>query len=207
MTQEHIVTDKNGTQHTLAKKFHMDNEDVGTNAFTWKIDYMESSGSYNTGFANLLGNKMYPLYTKHPLEDLNAGIDTDNLRTTVYGFPVLVFHEYADSANNVSNDENSNYSYEYIGRYNMNLDKGSNEYYGFEEKTQQPYITKEDGTHPTIAEVAECWELSDNQGTWCSFRYPNQEAREKGFGTTQTGYTDRLEMIQHFEYRYSYYED
>ena len=207
MTATHTVTDKNGVEHTLAKKFHMDNEDVGTNAFTWKIDYMESSGSYNTGFANLLGNKMYPLYTKHPLEDLNAGIDTDNLRTTVYGFPVLVFHEYADSANNVSNNENSNYNYEYIGRYNMNLDKGSNEYYGFEEKTPHPYVTKEDGTHPTIAEVAECWELSDNQGTWCSFRYPNQEAREKGFGTTQTGYTDRLEMIQHFEYRYSYYKD
>jgi hypothetical protein len=30
-----------------------------------KIDFMESSGSYNVGFANLVANA----YTKHPLED------------------------------------------------------------------------------------------------------------------------------------------
>jgi len=30
----------------------------------------------------------------------------------------------------------SNGEYIYIGRYNMNLDKGSNEYYGFEEKIE-----------------------------------------------------------------------
>jgi len=53
----------------LSSTFHMDNEDIGTNVFTMKIDYMESSGSYNTGFANLMGNLKHPLYLKHPLED------------------------------------------------------------------------------------------------------------------------------------------
>jgi hypothetical protein len=33
-----------------------------------KIDFMESSGSYNVGFANLVANA----YTKHPLEDYVA---------------------------------------------------------------------------------------------------------------------------------------
>jgi len=45
----------------------MDSEKLSTNKFTWKIDYMESSGSYNTGFANLLGSG---IYNKHPLDDL-----------------------------------------------------------------------------------------------------------------------------------------
>ena len=78
----------------LGKKFHMDTEKVATNKFTWKIDYMESSGMYNTGFANLMGNLQHPLYLKHPLEDIN--LDATDMRTSVYGFPLLTFHEYAD---------------------------------------------------------------------------------------------------------------
>jgi hypothetical protein len=69
------------------KKWNMDNTNT-TNKFTWKIDYMESSGSYNTGFANLMGN----MYDYHPLNDYNFdGVNPAGLRTTVYGFPVLVF--------------------------------------------------------------------------------------------------------------------
>ena len=184
------------TMQKLVSKFHMDNQDIGVNKFTWKIDYMESSGSYNTGFANLLGNLQYPLYTKHPLEDL--GLSGAGLRTTVYGYPVLTFHEYTDYNNNVSNP---GVRYEYIGRYNMNLDKSANEAYGYESKTKNPYNDK------TIKSIAECWELSDNQGTWCSFKFPDAAAREIGFGTAQEGSPNRLEMIRHFEYRYSAYGD
>ena len=210
------LTDKNQynseTMNSLAKNFHMDTETFGTNKFTWKIDYMESSGSYNTGFANLMGNLVHPLYTKHPLDDYNLGINTNDMRTTVYGFPVLVFHKYSSG------------DYEYVGRYNMNLDKGSNEYYGFEDKAKQPYVPRrtkkvqneetgiwEDVEYqPTIAEIAECWELKDNQGNWCSFKYPNDEARQTGFMTLKEGTSDetaQLEILNHFEYRYSFYGD
>jgi hypothetical protein len=48
--------------------FYFDNYTVGTTKFTMKIDFMESSGSYNVGFANLVANA----YTKHPLEDYVA---------------------------------------------------------------------------------------------------------------------------------------
>ena len=55
---------------------------------------MESSGSYNTGFANLMGNG---LYSKHPLEyyddDGMKGAAVGH-RTSVYGFPVMVFHKH-----------------------------------------------------------------------------------------------------------------
>lgn len=213
LTGKYTIVDKNGVEHSLAKKFHMDNEDVGVNKFTWKIDYMESSESYNSGFANLMGNLQHPLYTKHPLEDLNLGLDTDQLRTSVYGYPVLTFHKYRDG------------QYEYIGKYNMNLDKGANEAYGYELEVEQPYVeprikkvldettntyVDSEPYQPTIAEIAECWELKDNQGTWCSFRYPDAAAREDGFMSLQEGTSGdsaKLEILNHFEYRYSFYGD
>ena len=185
-----------GLYKVLTPNFHMDNEELGTNKFTWKIDYMESSGTYNTGFANLMGNLVHPLYMKHPLED--QGINASTMRTSVYGFPLLVFHEYDNPAGNPTE---SGAKYEYIGRYNMNLDKSSNEYYGFESSNTNV------ATGKTIKKIAESWELSDNQGNWCSWRFPSAAARETGFGTMQDGYTDRLEMMQHFEYRYSAYGD
>jgi hypothetical protein len=86
---------KAAADKVLSSTFHMDNEEIGTNVFTMKIDYMESSGSYNTGFANLMGNLKHPLYLKHPLED--QGIEASTMRTSVYGFPLLVFHEYANA--------------------------------------------------------------------------------------------------------------
>jgi hypothetical protein len=66
--------------------------------FCWKADYMESSGSYNTGFANFADI----LYTHHPLYDLLKNDDSltaadkealNEYRTSVYGFPMLVFQE------------------------------------------------------------------------------------------------------------------
>ena len=183
----------------LVKTFHMDNETYGTNQFTWKIDYMESSGSYNTGFANLMGNKgTRALYSKHPLNDI--GEDDTDLRTSVYGFPVLTFQKFKNPANN------DGYTYRYTGRYNKNLDKSSNEYYGFELKKPQRFVTG----NPNIKDVAECWELRDNQGSWCSFRYPSDAARTTGFSTLvdeTSGDSAQLEVIKHFEYRYSNQED
>ena len=170
----------------LTKKWHEDSESFGSNKFTWKVDYMESSGTYNTGFANLVGNK---IYSKHPLEDIGAIGSGSEYRTSVYGFPMLAFHKTAED------------TYTYIGRYNCNLDKSANERYGFELEQEQPFITNEDGSHPLIADVAECWELRDNQGTWCSFRYPN-EMRADGFNAKIYGSTDRIEVVQHFEARY-----
>jgi hypothetical protein len=47
--------------------FYFDNDVVGTNKFTLKVDYMESSGTYNMGLANLIKTA----YSKHPLDDYN----------------------------------------------------------------------------------------------------------------------------------------
>lgn len=215
LTDEHVVLDKTGNEHTLAPKFHMDTESYGITKFTWKIDYMESSESYNSGFANLMGNKVHPLYSKHPLEDYNLdlkGVNANELRTSVYGFPVLTFHKYANG------------QYEYIGKYVMNVDKGADEAFGYGLKIKQPYVPErtrkvknaetnvlEDETYqPTIKEIAECWDVRDNQGTWCSFKYPDQASRDAGFMTLKSGTSGdnaKLEIVDHFEYRYSFYAD
>lgn len=50
------------------KYFYYDNDTVGCNKFTLKVDYMESSGSYNMGLANLVNYT----YSHHPLQDYNA---------------------------------------------------------------------------------------------------------------------------------------
>ena len=42
--------------------------------------------------------------------------DTDDYRTTVYGFPCLVFHEKSTG------------EFEFIGKYNFNLDKSSEDF-------------------------------------------------------------------------------
>ena len=204
-TQGSLAGEAVGSAHTLGdkelgKNWHEDNEFLATNKFTWKIDYMESSGSYNTGFANLMGSGVY---NKHPLDDIGFDASSKNYRTSVYGFPFLAFHKRADG------------SITYIGRYNFNLDKGSNEYYGFEDKYVNPYLTltKEneethemENYHPSVKEISECWELRDNQGTWCSFRYPNDAARITGFMTPTADSTNenpKIEVAQHFEARYN----
>ena len=197
---------------TKFKKWNMDNRYHSTNKFTWKIDYMESSGTYNTGFANLMGN----IYNFHPLDDYRFDdVNPVGLRTTVYGFPTMVFQKHSKPSD--KNKIGTTYEdeiYEYIGRYNINLDKSSNELYGFEAEGEQKYITLDDGTHPPIADVAECWELTDNQGTWTSFSYPS-DAQESHFSTyTNDSYINgvlienpKLEVIRHFECRYNKYAD
>ena len=219
-TNEKFIEAKGGK--ASFKKWKQDNPVYGTNKFTWKIDYMESSGSYNTGFANLVGNNVY---TAHPLAYYHIpDFDDNGLRTSVYGFPVLTFHKHSKPTDKAKiGTELEDEIYEYIGRYNINQDKGSDELFGFSLEIEQPHITKtkmvvneetgeeeEVSYHPLIADVAECWEMTDNQGTWTSFSYPS-DAQESHFATyTADSYDSnnqlvenpRLEVIRHYECRY-----
>lgn len=168
----HIITDDllqiiNGVtvDDIKYKKWYMDSN-LPADKFCWKADYMESSGSYNTGFANFADI----LYTHHPLYDLLKNDDSltaaekealNEYRTSVYGFPMLVFQEKQERA------EDGKAQYEFVGKYNFNLDKSSNTRYGFELDLPHPYVSGK-----TIKKIAECWELTNNQGTYCAFRTP-----------------------------------
>lgn len=150
--------------------FYMDNETVGTTKFTLKVDFMESSGDYNRGFANLVNGT----YSQHPICDYKESFDKfseygENLkdyRTSVKGFPVLAFHWPSDDNNQYNNESDIIY----IGKYNMLLDKGSDECFGFK-PSKKVLQNQLEGT-PRVRDIVECWEFQNNSRTYCSFRDP-----------------------------------
>jgi hypothetical protein len=113
--------------------------------------------THDTGFASFVNT----LYDQHPLKDYDASINTTNRRTTIYGFPMLVFHKTAQI------NEKGEPIYEFVGRYNFNLDKGCNNVIGFSDEHAHPFI---DGTFTSdgqvksldFAHIAECWEVKHN---------------------------------------------
>lgn len=268
--------------------FYMDNDTVGTTKFTLKIDYMESSGTYNMGFANLLKNA----YTHHPYYDyIRAGafqkeetqyvavdltnteyddsktywyknhkgnwkntdddelktihneadpaaafalgpygygtsigqskvnssdnnwylastiytdiglndIKINDLRTSVQGFPVLAFHQKTDENGNAIGTPL------YIGRYNVLLDKGSDEAYGFKMDGVYQKFCQKKGKPQKISKIAECWEGENNSRGFCSFRdaATNRAANDDRFFETDklTSYGAPV-VADYWEYRY-----
>ena len=113
---------KNGFSMTASGK-HEDNfaldEDavLPANAFCWKADFAESSGTHNTGLANYIGWMLK-----------EAGIQTEPqkknslIRTTVYGEPCLIFHRSKAGETPM-----------FIGKYNFNTDKSAENTFGFAE--------------------------------------------------------------------------
>ena len=147
-------TMEDGTEIKI-KKLQLDNNSIGESTFCLKADYMESSGTHNTGFASFAGT----IYEKHPLAyyGFNPN-DLKDLRTTIYGFPILVFQKKSST------------EYEFIGRYNFNLDKGATDTDGFTFEGDSKVKTEDGTSYYPIEEIAECWELKNNQGGRCSFK-------------------------------------
>lgn len=184
------------------------------NTFCLKADYMESSSTHNTCLANMIQflspNKPEDTYNfGHPLKkDFYKDVD---YRTTIYGFPCLLFHENASG------------EIVYVGKYNFNLDKGATGAFGFSVKETNPHsakkihqvwvknketgedelVTETTERQSTFAEIAECWEFTQNQTGLGKFQCSD---KEKGFfEITATGDNKgRLEAYSHFENRYHY---
>lgn len=188
--KDQSLWDKNTINDKSYKNWYMDTTLTGSSVFTFKADYMESSSSHNTGMANYVGT----LYSKHPLEyydNLNVSVNVSLLRTTIYGFPMLVFQEKQDG------------TYEYLGRYNFNLDKDSNERFGFEVDGDSLVRDPEDDTKfLPIKKVAECWEFEHNGGGRCSAKKTDWD--EIDSDPQKNG---ALSLMSDFDYRYNYYAD
>ena len=283
-----------GKEKTRQSYWYMNNYTTGTTKFTMKIDYMESSGSYNMGFANLVKNG----YSKHPLDDYNSKgafqvedpnkttiseatsykegktywyvnhkgnwkntdgsdgdlivdsaetfamtpaelwavqhpgddankyatsgdyvghwyekvpgystfeiPDTEDYRTSIGGFRVLAFHKKLLQDGSVY--------YQYIGMYNMLLDKGSDEVFGFKpDKTTGVSPLQKFAKNKKISKIAECWEMENNNRTYCSFRDPDKrkDLTFKAFEMKNGQKTYKLNSVgsaplvaDSFEYRY-----
>lgn len=127
-------------------------DQIATRVFCFKADYAEATSTHNTGSANYVDI----LYDKNiPPED-----DDERVRTTIYGHPAVIFHKKDSSANPT-----------FVGKYNANHDKGSEETFGFTED------------YPDVQSVEFCNNTSDaclfhgpipsNWSDDFEFRYPD----------------------------------
>ena len=98
--------------------------DCSVDLICLKADFMESSGSHNTGTGNLVYTLLKSMQLKTPGQEHwtkdKVGYETV---TAIRGYPVLIFFkpEGADDSE----------AYEFIGKYNYNLDKATHEPFGF----------------------------------------------------------------------------
>ena len=106
---------------------------IPTNVFCVKADYAESTSTHNTQNANFV----HTLYSeKTPAQEAD-----ERCRTTIYGYPIVIFHQATENS-----------TPEFIGKYNFNHDKGSEEVFGFVEGRD-----------------VECWEFKNNTSGECNF--------------------------------------
>ena len=111
---------------------HMDNE-IAAQVFCIKVDYAEGTGTHNTQNNNIVET----LYT----EKILPQYDDEEVRTTVCGFPVVIFEKETESSTPV-----------FSSKGNFNFDKDAENAFGFTDD----YDT-------------ECWEFCNNTHSTCNF--------------------------------------
>lgn len=119
---------KNAHKHAVGQ--------MPSRVFCVKADYAEATGTHNTQNANLVET----LYS----EKTPAQIKDARCRTTIFGYPIVIFHQETEDSTPV-----------FIGKYNYNFDKGSEEVFGF------------DGSFDV-----ESWEFKNNTSDVCNFLAP-----------------------------------
>jgi hypothetical protein len=87
-----------------------------------KADYMESSGSHNTGAANFIDDLYTGLGIATPGQEHFGGDANNKIVTCIKGHPCLIFYSESGKSG----------TYQYIGKYNLNLDKATPEPFGFD---------------------------------------------------------------------------
>lgn len=115
--------------------YQMQGNKIPANVFCTKADFAESSGTHNTGMAVLIDESLRKLNYKVKPQSID-----DRVRTTVYGYPILIFHKESAASNT-----------EFIGKYNFNDDKSSVQVFGF-------------------TEGCESWEFLNNTSDRCLFK-------------------------------------
>lgn len=118
---------------------HADGQ-IPSKVFCLKADFAEATSTHNTGHANFVHN----FYTNKSLPPFNLS-DQLSYRTTIYGFPCVVFYKTSSGAKPV-----------FHGKYNFNYDKGSEEAFGF--NVEDPRYDK-----------IQSWEFCENKYLACRF--------------------------------------
>ena len=115
---------------TLAVKYAMNDNSVPVNTFTFKADVASSEGANNVVLAELY-NDLCSVDTPPQKND-------PRVRQCIEGHPIVVFHDDGNGA-------------KFIGKYNFNNDKGTEEVFGF-------------------ASGDESWEIKENGNALVSFK-------------------------------------
>lgn len=152
----------------------------------FKADYMESSGSHNTGAANFIDAAYAANGMSTPGQDYYSN---ETIVTCIKGHPCVIFWSKTGEPG----------TFEYIGKYNLNLDKGTPEPFGFKNDEDNPdskfgYLTNQQGEYVdydgNIVDKANrvnsifCFEFLDNAVQVCNF-LPYQE-KDKDDNVTNT---------------------
>ena len=90
--------------------YQMNNKAVPTSTFTMKADVASSEGAFNV-VLSMLYNDLCPYKTPAQVAD-------PKIRQCIEGFPCVIFWDYGDGP-------------KFIGKYNFNNDKGTQEVFGF----------------------------------------------------------------------------
>ena len=138
-----------------------------------KADYMESSGSHNTGAANLVDALYTGVGIETPGQEHFGGEGKKTIVTCIKGHPCLIFYSETGEAG----------SYRYIGKYNLNLDKATPEPFGFDH---------DDDTFGYLTEGDTYYDIKyDDDGEYIAGQVETQK-------TVQAG--DKINSIHCFEF-------
>lgn len=132
-TSSQFYVVKNYKNKFSAEHQHAEGQ-MPTRIFCMKADYAEGTGTHNTQNANFV-ETLYEEKTPAQLVDARC-------RTTIFGYPCVIFHRTTDTSEP-----------RFVGKYNFNFDKGSEEAFGF-----------------TSDFDVECWEFCNNTSDACLFK-------------------------------------
>lgn len=118
--------------------------------FCLKADFAESSGTHNTGAANFIHEILKGAGILTPMQEID-----ETVRTTIYGFPILMFHQETESSPR-----------KFIGKYNFNNDKSTHDTFGFQDIPgfNKGMVNRDDYLvwHGTLAELQSDANALDN---------------------------------------------
>lgn len=127
----------------------------------FKADYMDSSSTHNTQTGNLIYELYSNLGMRTPPQEFarqHPEVYKGDITTAIKGYPVICFYTAGNS--NI---------YEYIGRYNLNLDKATPDPFGFKPqlvKDEQGNIIDSIGyredENGKLVDIVQCWEFLNN---------------------------------------------
>lgn len=152
------------------------------NLVTFKADFMESSGSHNTGAANFIDAAYKNAEMSTPGQDYYSD---EEIVTCIKGHPCVIFWSKTGEKG----------TFEYIGKYNLNLDKATPEPFGFkndddfgwEKDEDGNFILDEDGNKKNSIF---CFEFLDNNVKVCNFLSDETSNANPDLKTEEARYYD-----------------